>query len=85
MFKEVKYDQPFVGQKRKSVYHQEYKLLQDFHSGEKRNMRFEYSNYNEAKNATAAILRYAKQTRTPLNVSQRGNFVFVTRKESEEQ
>ena len=81
MYKEVKYNQPFKKRERKSAYHQECQLLHDFHGGDKRNMRLEYANYNEAKNARAAMIRYVGQTRTPLVISQRGNFVFVHRKD----
>ena len=85
MFKEVKYDQPFTPKKRKSLYHQEFQLLHEFHGSDKRNMRLEYINHKDAHNAAQAIQRYAKQTRTLICASQRGNFVFVTRKEGEEQ
>lgn len=85
MFKEVKYDQPFTPNKRKSLYHQEFQLLHEFHGSDKRNMRLEYIANKDAHNAWQALDRYAKQTKTPVIISQRGNYVFVTRKEGEEQ
>lgn len=82
MLKDIKYNQPYKVIMRKSVYNQEFQLLHDFQSGDKRNMRLEYSNKREAINAAAALKRYAQQARQPLDLSQRGNFVFVKRKES---
>ena len=51
MFKEVKYNQSFERSDKRSVYSQEHKLLHDFHSSDKQNMRFEYANKKQAHSA----------------------------------
>lgn len=67
----------------KSVYAQEHQLLSDFLTSEHDNIRLEYGNEREAKNAYQSLRKHIMQERKPLKVLQRQNYVFAVKKVEE--
>lgn len=67
--------------KKSSLYEQEFDLLHEFLPSDHKNLRFEYSEVSEAKNASQAIRRYIRENKQPLVAKQRNNYLFVVRKE----
>ena len=61
----------------KSIYAEEHKILSDFLASENKNVRLEYGNEREAKNACASLNVWIKKNRKPLKVAQRRNYVFA--------
>ena len=61
----------------KSICAEEHKILSDFLASENKNVRLEYSNEREAKNAYQSLTTYIKKNRKPLKVAQRRNYVFA--------
>jgi len=68
----------------KSVYAQEHQLLSDFLTSEHENIRFEYGNERESKNAYQALKNYIMETKKPLKLCQRKHYVFAIRTIEEE-
>ena len=86
MLKGFEYNKNYRKISKRSLYDQECELLHEFLGTENENIRFEYGNEKEAKNARQACARYINENRMPLKAMWRGNYVFVVRvaKQTEE-
>ena len=67
----------------RSVYAEEHKVLSELLASDHENVRLEYGNEREAKNAYASLKKHIMQNRQPLKVAQRRNFVFAIKKSEE--
>lgn len=61
----------------KSIYAEEHKILSDFLASENKNVRLEYGNEREAKNAYQSLIMHIRKNRKPLKLAQRKNYVFA--------
>lgn len=83
MLKGYKFNQPYRKISSKSVYAQEYKLIEDFLAGGEKNIQFEYDSVKSAINASVSMRKHIAEYKRPLLVMQREAYVFVVRKEEE--
>ena len=81
MLKKYEFNKPIGGGR--LLYSYEHSLLHEFLATDNENMRLEYSDEREALNARQALARYIDSHKQPLNALCRGTFVYVVRKEKE--
>lgn len=76
MLKGFEYNKEYRKLSDKSVYAQEHKVLCNFLASEHENVRMEYGDEREALNSAAALRKWARDNRKPLEIRQRGKYVF---------
>ena len=77
MFKGFEFNKECRIIKGKSIYAEEHNILCDFLASEHENVRLEYGNDKEAKNAYSSLSVWRTKNRKPLRLTQRKNYVFA--------